>query len=931
MTEFFQEYFVMALKASVVILIVLAIRPLLKRFSNRLACLLWLAVLFRLLCPYTLEGPIPAFWSNWENMGREALLAEESRRNKEGTASAMESVDLAHDEGRYETFPEGGQTAEGSDDLKREQARGGSRIGESAELMNVGAPDTSDPEEASYEEMPVLSNAEETSNAEMSVLSDGEKTSHAESDVWQEKPSVICRIGIAMARAKDWYHSVSGKIVTNMFGVIWSFVAGVLLLWGLYRYVELARKLREALPCEKWQGIPVKISDARGVPMTFGILRTRIYVPPFFLPIRMQNGGKRDNPKKQKEDGQEEKACFGITRQQWEYILYHEAIHAKRHDPFWKLVALLALGIHWWNPLVWLSYFLMMQDIEMACDEGVLRLIGAEERAGYAETLLCFAVHNSGLSLSAAFGESNAESRIRHVISYKKVSAGITATLAIMVLVLGGCLVTGPKESKAVSVASEKAEDGRGEAMPYADESGQSAEQGTDDQQSVSVEDALPDTFASSTEFDQKWKEYNSGEKVLSVQRADLTHDGSQEAIVLSVSYGEEEQDLEAEKILANGAPAYLRIYLESDMPKDAKSFQTKTAIYERNLEDGVYGEHLIYIAQKEGKAYLLTETQEMYQGEMNSECQVTALDENGEEYAVDSWKGPYFRVNINYPDSWNALPVDDMVVYSKKLNDWIQDGKLVVKYRNHAPYGGIGVQRMQENTFGAWEIWQDVDQWIEELIAPYMISSVIPFQGPDKIPLTDMEHLRESLENLNQRWLALYVHEYMHDQAYGLEWGGQDGKRILYSDLTGDLCKETITVDYGQFQEDDQAPIKVSVQNTQGKVLWSDELRGAHMGWGMYYHVIYGENQHYLLYLRPIEKTQGSYTGCFRVFSLDENGQVVILEERSIDSSVEQSNYTKAKLAYNEVLNQYLERSVLVVSIWDGELDLGTGRRVWR
>ena len=65
MTEFFQEYFVMALEASIVILIVFAVRPFIKRFSNRIMCLLWLVVLFRLLCPFTVQGPIPAFWNDW--------------------------------------------------------------------------------------------------------------------------------------------------------------------------------------------------------------------------------------------------------------------------------------------------------------------------------------------------------------------------------------------------------------------------------------------------------------------------------------------------------------------------------------------------------------------------------------------------------------------------------------------------------------------------------------------------------------------------------------------------------------------------------------------------------------------------------------------------------------------------------------------------
>ena len=62
MTQFFQNYFQLALEATIVMLIIMAIRPLIQRFSKRIASLLWIAVFFRLLCPFTVEGPIPAFW-----------------------------------------------------------------------------------------------------------------------------------------------------------------------------------------------------------------------------------------------------------------------------------------------------------------------------------------------------------------------------------------------------------------------------------------------------------------------------------------------------------------------------------------------------------------------------------------------------------------------------------------------------------------------------------------------------------------------------------------------------------------------------------------------------------------------------------------------------------------------------------------------------
>lgn len=127
-------------------------------------------------------------------------------------------------------------------------------------------------------------------------------------------------------------------------------------------------------------------------------------------------------------------------------ILHHEATHLRRRDPLWKLISFLALASHWWNPLVWLSIRLFHKDLEMACDEGVLEQIGWENRKEYAKALLHFAEKKSGLSMAAAFGESDAESRIKATLKFKKRPVWLSITLSCLVLLLGGCLATSPRE-----------------------------------------------------------------------------------------------------------------------------------------------------------------------------------------------------------------------------------------------------------------------------------------------------------------------------------------------------------------------------------------------------------------------------------------------------------------------------------------------------
>ena len=110
----------------------------------------------------------------------------------------------------------------------------------------------------------------------------------------------------------------------------------------------------------EWKKYPLKQSDASGVPMSFGILRPGIYVPASF---------QKDASIPKKMDEKER-----------EMILRHEAMHLKRRDPLWKLISLIALAMHWWNPLAWLCIYLFHKDMEMACDEGVLEQIGQETK-----------------------------------------------------------------------------------------------------------------------------------------------------------------------------------------------------------------------------------------------------------------------------------------------------------------------------------------------------------------------------------------------------------------------------------------------------------------------------------------------------------------------------------------------------------------------
>ncbi|MBQ9489522.1 MAG: hypothetical protein IJU80_06290, partial [Lachnospiraceae bacterium] len=504
MTQFFQEYFHFALEATVIVCIVLAVRPLFRRYSKRIANLLWVAVFFRLLCPYTAEGPIPAFWENWTAEGQIEQAAD---------MTAVEGKDVFHGEdGTLLTAMDGRGMAEQQDPSGSQEAFEGQKALESQEApgskdaqASLEPNDLQDAQASQNVQGPqgvqALQNVQSAQGSQVSKetwnpqgIQDGEELLDSQENpgsqgalYHQNTPETQTAQGIQNARdtesaygdkkaqnmesaygdqtaqdvqnaweiqnsqgsesamepqdmlhsegkefslrssyvvAVSWFQSVAGKCFLNVCGVIWAFGAGLFLLYGIGLYVRLSKKLEEAIPMGAWGKYPIKSSDVSGVPMSFGVFRRGIYVPFYF----------------QEQDG----ALKKISSKEKELILHHEAMHLSRLDPLWKLISYLALCLHWWNPVAWLCVRCFHKDLEMACDEGVLSKIGQENRGDYAKALLHFAQRRSGLSLSAAFGESNAESRIKEVLKFRKMPLWMTISMTVLVVLLGGCLATRP-------------------------------------------------------------------------------------------------------------------------------------------------------------------------------------------------------------------------------------------------------------------------------------------------------------------------------------------------------------------------------------------------------------------------------------------------------------------------------------------------------
>lgn len=196
---------------------------------------------------------------------------------------------------------------------------------------------------------------------------------------------------------------------------IWLGGVEILFFSTLLSYYRLKKKLRAAHQVEE------RIYEMEGLPTPFvaGLRKSCIYLP------------------------------TGLTGAEREYILAHENVHIKRFDYVFKMVGFFLVIVHWINPLVWISYFCMTKDMEMSCDEAVLRNLGTGIKKDYSTSLLHMALQQSGARMTTpAFGEGNVKSRIKNVLHYKKVGAGILAGCVCLVLVVTIFLTTNRPESR---------------------------------------------------------------------------------------------------------------------------------------------------------------------------------------------------------------------------------------------------------------------------------------------------------------------------------------------------------------------------------------------------------------------------------------------------------------------------------------------------
>lgn len=329
MEELFSRFLTASFQGSIIIAVVLLLRPLLGKAPRKYVCLLWMLVGLRLLLPFEIP----------------------SRLSLQPQSLPVAQVQF-----------------------------------------QAPAPTALPEDQGSWQEMPIQPPVEEQ-------LPVTEQT-----PVVENLPAAPQQMGPVQPAApmRNWDWMAIGAWV-------WAGVVGGIVLYSLLSYLRLRRHIRGAIRIRDGLWVSDRIETA----FILGYIKPQIYIP------------------------------MGMSKQNCNHILAHEQTHLEKGDHWFKLVAFLALAIHWFNPLVWVAYVLLCRDIEMACDERVVQFMDVDQRKNYSAALLaCSSRHLHYGACPVAFGEVSVKDRIRRILRYKQPSFWITLAAVVAVVFVAVCFVT---------------------------------------------------------------------------------------------------------------------------------------------------------------------------------------------------------------------------------------------------------------------------------------------------------------------------------------------------------------------------------------------------------------------------------------------------------------------------------------------------------
>lgn len=202
------------------------------------------------------------------------------------------------------------------------------------------------------------------------------------------------------------------QILIPILSIVWIVGIVILLVYTAISYLRVKRKIGTAVLLRN----NIYQSESVVSPFVLGIIKPKIYLP------------------------------FKMKEQDMKHVIAHEQAHIRRKDHLWKPLGFLILTIHWFNPLMWLGYVLLCRDIELACDEKVIKELDTEQKADYSQALLNCSVNRRMISACPlTFGEVGVKNRVKSVLNYKKPAFWIVVVAIFTSIIVAVCFLTNPR------------------------------------------------------------------------------------------------------------------------------------------------------------------------------------------------------------------------------------------------------------------------------------------------------------------------------------------------------------------------------------------------------------------------------------------------------------------------------------------------------
>ena len=644
----------------------------------------------------------------------------------------------------------------------------------------------------------------------------------------------------------------------NIYSVLWLAGMAALLVHALVSAGKLKKKLATAILLRD----NIYESEFVDSPFVFGVVKPNIY-----LPMHMDEGTAA-------------------------YVIAHERAHLARRDHWWKVLGYLVLALHWFNPLVWVAYILFCRDIELACDEKVVKGLDGAARADYSQALLsCAAPKRAVAACPLAFGEGNIKTRVKSALHYKKPAFWVAAAAVLAVVIVAVCFLTNPRSERGSLVWAQK--------LNAADV--------------ASIELYVPAEGEA-----RQYKKLDTEEMAQAVE-------------LINSSRG---TYIEKPETVYAGLPVWFLLTMDDGTVHAVGSVVGHYLIidgdtFDADVENQAEWENYVLKGDSASPIDMADRLSYALYG------MTTGVYTLGEAVFEDSvWETSYeetFANTKSTPELWlsSALGTDMTGIlygtvtaargYSYRFSEWeeidltVSNFDWLFRSASGEDWNGTSAAKLRRENAHAWRGTKTADD-------DNATATIPEIARQDELAAMDQWLL------LQQKDGSLYL--VMGYRSGGLPYSGAHPYRwivrlnggateLTRADLNGDGIEEVISYTGTSTQK----PYRLRVSNQSGEELWSAELGLAHVGWSSYF--LYRDSVKTALLCYEPTMYQGEASYSYRLFLLS-GSETTTLAENSVSFSINPDStdpWPAEAQKFADEVNRLLDQSELLFSTLNGEL----------